>query len=58
MWKTPFANQSHIQNLLTCKAMHVGTPTTSEYDTSVGQHVLLAEADCEKDLGVWISGDI
>jgi len=28
------------------------------YDTSVGQRVLLAEADCEKDLGVWISGNL
>ena len=28
------------------------------YDTSAGEHVLLAEADCEKDLGVWISDDL
>ena len=55
------ADFDNIQNLLTCKVMHVGTPTTSEYtlyDTSVRQHVLLAKADCEKDLGVWISGDV
>ena len=41
--------------------MHVGTPsTTSEYTlygSSVRQCVLSAEADCEKDLGVWISWD-
>ena len=42
--------------------MHVGTPSTASeytlYDTSVGQRVPLAEADYERDLGVWISGDL
>ena len=42
--------------------MHVGTPSTSSeytlYDTSAGECVLLAETDCEKDLGVWIYGDL
>ena len=42
--------------------MHVGTSYTfSEhtfYDSSAGEHVLLAEADCGKNLGVWIFDDL
>jgi len=47
---------------LKCKIMHVGTLSAASeytlYDASVGQRVLLAEADYKKDLGVWISDDL
>ena len=52
----------NLVNLLKCKIMHVGTSFTSSaytlYDTSAGECVLLAEADCEKDLYIWISSDL